>query len=120
MLPPGITGIELYYHQIDYHQRMYTKKENEHKISAYLDCPINGAHQEALVSVRGHLKMQDTLMDNVNVVTSLQKAAQVRLDNLAQNRSCYMFINDPDRLGWLNDWLELHRSLGDIEDATKC
>ena len=58
-------------------------------------------------------------MDDVNAGISLQKAAQVRLDNLAQIKSRCTFINDPHRLGRLRDRFELQRSLGDIEYANK-
>ena len=71
------------------------------------------------MSINYHLKMQGTLLEDVNGGVSLQKAAQVRLDNLAQIKARCTFINDPARLGRLRDRLELQRSLGDIEDANR-
>ena len=45
-----------------------------------------------------HLKIQGTLIDDLNEGVSLQKAAQVRLENLGQIKSRSTFINDPIRL----------------------
>ena len=51
-------------------------------------------------------------MDDLNEGVSLQKSAQVRLDNLGQIKSCSTFINDPTRLERLRAIYELRRSLG--------
>ncbi len=50
---------------------------------------------------------------------SLQKAAQVRLDNLGlvKNHSC--FINNPNRIELLEQRLELQRSIGRSEEIRK-
>ncbi len=50
---------------------------------------------------------------------SLQKAAQVRLDNLGlvKNHSC--FINNTKRIKLLEQWLELQRSIGRSEEIQK-
>jgi hypothetical protein len=50
---------------------------------------------------------------------SLQKAAQVRLDNLGlvKNHSC--FINNPKRIKLLEQRLELQRSIGRLEEIGK-
>ena len=58
------------------------------------------------------LKIQVYLMAYLNEGVYLQKAAQVRLENLSQIRNQSTFINDPQRLGRLRGRLEMMKSLG--------
>ena len=72
------------------------------------------------MSVDYHLKIQGDLMaDSGEAGFSLQKAAQVRLDNLGlvKNHSC--FINNPKRIELLEQRLELQRSIGRSEEIGK-
>ncbi len=72
------------------------------------------------MSLNYHLKIQGDLMaDSRDAGFSLQKAAQVRLDNLGlvKNHSC--FINNPKRIKLLEQWLELQRSIGRLEEIRK-
>jgi hypothetical protein len=72
------------------------------------------------MSVDYHLKIQGDLMaDSGEAGFSLQKAAQVRLDNLGlvKNHSC--FINNPKRIELLEQRLELQRSIGRSEEIRK-
>jgi hypothetical protein len=75
--------------------RQYAKKEDEFKISAHLNVasPAN-QHQKILLRLDYYLKIQDSLMDNVNAGVNLRKTAQCRLDNLRQIKSSSTFIND--------------------------
>ena len=58
-------------------------------------------------------------MADLNEGVSLQKAAQVRLDNLGQIKSRSTFINDPTRLERLRARFELQRSLGRREELER-
>ena len=58
-------------------------------------------------------------MDDLNEGVSLQKGAQVLLDNLGQIKSCSTFINDPTRLEHLRARFELQRSLGRREETER-
>jgi hypothetical protein len=72
------------------------------------------------MSLDYHLKIQGELMADIGKAGfSLQKAAQVRLDNLGlvTNHSC--FINNPKRMEQLKHWLGLHRSMGRSEEIRK-
>ncbi len=72
------------------------------------------------MSLDYHLKIQGDLMaDSGKAGFSLQKAAQVRLDNLGlvKNHSC--FINNPKRIKLLEQRLELQRSIGRSEEIRK-
>ncbi len=72
------------------------------------------------MSLNYHLKIQgDLLADSREAGFSLQKAAQVRLDNLGlvKNHSC--FINNPKRIELLEQWLELQHSIGRSEKIKK-
>ena len=67
-----------------------------------------------------HLKIQEVLMaDSGKAGFSLQKAAQVRLDNLGlvKNHSC--FVNNQNRIELLEQRLELQRSIGRSEEIRK-
>ena len=64
------------------------------------------------MEIYSHLKIQGTLMDDLNEGVSLQKAAQVRLDNLGQIKSRSTVINDPTGLERMRARYELQSSLG--------
>ena len=95
---PGLMGIELFEHMLNFRQRTFGRKADKYKIYDYLDINIRTSHQHALMEIDYHLKIQGTLMDDLNEGVSLQKAAQVRLDNLGQIKSRSTFINYPTRL----------------------
>ena len=72
------------------------------------------------MSLEYHLKIQGNLMaDSREAGFSLQKAAQVRLDNLGfvKNHSC--FVNNPNHIKLLEQWLELQHSIGRLEEIRK-
>ena len=118
--PDGVKGMDLFEHQVAFRQRAYSKRESEHKISDSLACSPRTSHQRSLMSVDYHLKIQGDLMaDSGEAGFSLQKAAQVRLDNLGlvKNHSC--FINNPKRIELLEQRLELQRSIGRSEEIRK-
>ena len=72
------------------------------------------------MSLDYHLKIHGELMaDSSEAGFSLQKAAQVRLDNLGlvKNHSC--FINNPKHMERLEHWLELQRSMGRSDEIRK-
>jgi len=118
--PDGLKGMDLFEHQVAFRQRAYSKRESEHKISDSLACSPRTSHQRSLMSVDYHLKIQGDLMaDSGEAGFSLQKAAQVRLDNLGlvKNHSC--FINNPKRIELLEQRLELQRSIGRSEEIRK-
>ena len=72
------------------------------------------------MSLDYHLKIQGDLMaDSGEAGYSLQKAAQVRLDNLGlvKNHSC--FVNNQNRIELLEQRLELQRSIGRSEEIRK-
>ena len=72
------------------------------------------------MSLDYHLKIQGDLMaDSGEAGFSLQKAAQVRLDNLGlvKNHSC--FVNNQNRIELLEQRLELQRSIGRSEEIRK-
>jgi hypothetical protein len=118
--PDGVKGMDIFEHQVAFHQRAYSKRESEHKISDPLACSPRTSHQRFLMSLNYHLKIQGDLMaDNGEAGFSLQKAAQVRLDNLdlVKNHSC--FINNPKRIELLEQRLELQRYIGRLEEIRK-
>jgi hypothetical protein len=97
--PGGLTGIELFAHQVRFWQRAFSKKKGEHNISDYLAVSPQTSHQRSLMSLDYNLKIQGELMaDSSKAGFSLWKAAQVRLDNLGlvKNHSC--FINNPKHM----------------------
>jgi hypothetical protein len=59
------------------------------------------------------------MADSSEARFSLQKVAQVRLDNLGlvKNHSC--FINNPQCMKQLKHWLELQRSMGRSDEIRK-
>jgi len=57
-------------------------------------------------------KVQGTIMADLNAGVPLQKAAQVRLDNLPQICNRSQFVNSPDWVDCLEQCLTLRRSLG--------
>ncbi len=72
------------------------------------------------MSLNYHLKIQgDLMVDSREAGFSLQKAAQVRLDNfgLVKNYSC--FINNPKCIELLEQRLELQHSIGRSEEIQK-
>ncbi len=72
------------------------------------------------MSLNYHLKIQGDLMaDSREAGFSLQKAVQVRLDNLGllKNHSC--FINNLKCIELLEQWLELQHSIGRLEEIQK-
>jgi len=86
-------------------------RESKHTISDSLACSPHTSHQRSLMSFDYHHKIQGDLMaDSGEAVFSLQKAAQVRLDNLGlvKNHSC--FVNNPNHIELLEQWLELQHS----------
>ena len=97
---------------LNFCQRAFVKKADKHKISDYLDINTRTPHQHDLMEIDYHLKIQGTLMDDLNEGVSLQKSAQVRLENLGQIKSRSTFINDPTRLECLRAIYELQRYLG--------
>jgi hypothetical protein len=110
--------MDLFEHQVAFCQRAYSKRESEHKISDSLACSPCTSHQRSLMSLDYHLNIQGDLMaDSGKAGFSLQKAAQVRLDSLVKNHSC--FINNPKRIELLEHWLELQRSIGRLEEIRK-
>ena len=112
--------MDLFEHQVAFRQLAYSKRESEHKISDSLACSPHTSHQRSLMSLDYHLKIQGDLMaDSGEAGFSLQKAAQVRLDNLGlvKNHSC--FINNPKRIKLLEQRLELQRSIGRSEEIRK-
>jgi hypothetical protein len=69
------------------------------------------------MSLDYHLKIQGDLMaDRGEAGYSLQKPAQVRLDNLGlvKNHSC--FVNNQNCIEILEQRLELQRSIGRLEE----
>ena len=110
--PPILKGIELFEHMLIFFQRAFGKKADKNNITEYLDINTCTPHQHSLMEIDYHLKIQGTLMDDLNEGVSLQKSAQVRLDNLGQIKSRSTFINDLKRLERLRARYELQRSLG--------
>ena len=64
-----------------------------------------------------HLKIQGSLIAGLNEGFFLQKAVQVRLENIAQIRNLSTCINDPQQLGRLRDRLDMMKSLGYIKNC---
>ena len=118
--PNGMTGMDLFFHQVNFRQRSYALREEEHKISAHLNvCSPRTPHQRALMDIDYDKKMQGTLMADVKEGVPLDKAARVRLDNLGQIKNRTQFINDPKRMANLQARLELLESLGHAEEMAK-
>lgn len=118
--PSHLKGEELFDHSIGFMHRQYAKKEDDFKISAHLNVasPAN-QHQKDLLTLDYHLKMQGSLMADVNAGVNLRKAAQCRLDNLGQIKSRSAFINDPTRLQRMQSRLELQKSLGRVDEIAE-
>jgi hypothetical protein len=72
------------------------------------------------MSLDYHLKIQGELMaDSGKAGFSLQKAAQVRLDNLRLMKNHSYFINNPKRMEQLEHQLELQRSISRSDEIRK-
>jgi hypothetical protein len=59
------------------------------------------------------------MADSSKARFSLQKAVQVRLDNLGLVKIHSCFINNPQYMEGLEDWLELQRSMGRSDEIRK-
>ena len=55
--PPGLKGIELFEHMLNFLQRAFGKKADKHKISDYLDINTRTQHQHALMEIDYHPKI---------------------------------------------------------------
>jgi hypothetical protein len=72
------------------------------------------------MSLDYHLKIQGDLMaDSGEAGFSLQKAAQVRLDNLGLVKNHAYFVYNQNRIKLLEQWLELQCSIGRSEEIRK-
>ncbi len=112
-IPDGVKGIDVFEHQVKFCQQAYSERESKHIYSASLACSPCTSYQRALMCLDYHLKIQgDLVADSREAGFSLQKAAQVRLDNLGlvENHSC--FINNLKRIKLLEQRLELQHSIG--------
>jgi hypothetical protein len=110
--PPKMKGLDLFEHRFRYQQQKYEKKEKEDKISKYLAYSFQTHHQKDIVRIDYNLKIQRELMDNIGGGATLDRAMQVRLDNLAMVKIHSCFINVPKGLKQLVQWLELLQSVG--------
>ena len=103
-------------HQVQFSHRAYDNKEIQHKISDHLMCSPRNHHQKALMGLSYHPKIQGSLMADINKCVSLQKAAQVRLDNIYQIRNRSTFINDTQQLVRIRDRIKMMQSMGYIKN----
>ena len=55
--PPGLKREALFEHMLNFRQRAFSKKEDEHKISDYLEINTRTPHQRALMGINYHLKI---------------------------------------------------------------
>ena len=118
--PPGLEGEELFFHQINFRQRQFAMKPEEHSIGAHLMVSPRTRHQEDLMDIDYHLKMQGSMWWDVNEGgVPLRKAAQVRLDNLGQIKCRSTLINDDVRLERLKFRFEMQRSIGHLDEVGK-
>jgi hypothetical protein len=108
----SLKGIDRFNHLVRYRQIKFAKNEKDHKISDALACSPRTNHQRDLMCVDYPLKMQGELWDDITGGVTLEKAAQVRLDNIGMVKSHGCFLNDPLRLERLQSRLELQRSIG--------
>ena len=115
----SLTGIARFNHLVRYRQIKYSKNENDHKISDSLACSPRTNHQRDLMSIDYHLRMQGDLWNDIAGGVTLEKAAQVRLDNLGMVKSHGCFLNDPLRLERLQARLELQRSIGKRDEIQR-
>ena len=76
-------------------------------------------HQQDLMGLDYHLKIQGDMMADLNEGVPLQKAAQVMLDNLGQVKSHSNFSNHPGRLDHLRNRLEMQKSLGMVAEIER-
>ena len=74
-------------------------------------CSTCNHHQKVFMELSYPLKIQVYLMAYLNEGVYLQKAAQVRLENLSQIRNQSTFINNSQRIGCLRDMIEMMKSL---------
>jgi len=111
--PYGVKGMDLFEHHVAFHQQAYSKRESKHKISDSLACSPRTSHQRSLMSLDYyHLKIQGDLMaDSREAGFSLQKAAQVRLDNIGLVKNHHIKL--------LEQRLELQHSIGRSEEIQK-
>mmetsp|Transcript_38277 Transcript_38277/g.92335 ORF Transcript_38277/g.92335 Transcript_38277/m.92335 type:complete len:351 (-) Transcript_38277:10-1062(-) len=107
---------ELFEHMVQFRQRKYARKEDDHKVLAALDIEPRNAHQRSFYDLNYALKQQGTLMEDIGSGTCQRRAAQCRLDHLGQVKSHPQFVNDPRRLVAHRQRLELLRSLGRVNE----
>ena len=117
--PPGLVVKAAFNHQLQCLQQAYSDKESQHNISNRLMCSPRNHHQKSFMGLSYHLKVQSSFMADLNEVFSLQKAAQLRLDNLAQIRNRSTFINYSQQLGCIRGRLEMMKSLGCINNFNR-
>jgi type II secretory pathway component PulJ len=113
--PEGMTGMDAFYHQVNFRQRAYANKPDEHKINPALMVSPRNHHQRALMDIEYTKKVQGTLMRDISEGVPREQAARVRLDNVAQIKHHSQFINDPARIERLEMRLKLNESLGMAE-----
>ena len=115
----SLTGIARFNHLVRYRQIKYAKNKDDHKISDSLACSPRTNHQRDLMSIDYHLRMQGELWNDIAGGVTLEKAAQVRLDNIGMGKSHGCFLNDPLRLERLQSRLELQRSIGKRDEIQR-
>ena len=113
--PEELKGMDAFYHQVNFRQRAYAKKPDEHKINPALMVSPRNHHQRALMNIDYAKKVQGTLMSDICEGVPREKAARVRLDNVAQIKHQSQFVNDPLRIERLEMRLQLQESLGMTE-----
>ena len=115
-IPKGMKGEELLDHQSAFRQREYAAKPEQHFISPALNVEARTSHQRSLMEIDYVHRVQGSLMADVNAGVPLEKAAQVRLDNLGLIKRHALFVNNPQRLERHRERLEMMRSLGLVQE----
>ena len=85
----------------------------------HLMCDPHTTHQQDLMGLDYHLKIQGIMMADLNEGVPLQKAAQVKFDNLVQVKSHSNFANHSGRLDHLRNRPEIQTLLGMLAEIER-
>ena len=117
--PPELEGEELFKHMIGFRKR--NTKDDEHKISAYLNVLPNDKFQHQLLERSSHDLLCGDIMKEVGRDGGTEKMSKRKLDALGYIKSESGFANDEKRMKRFEEKLRLCQSLEEIklaEDVT--
>lgn len=118
-VPDGMSGEDLFDHQVAFRHRAYSKKPDEHKLDPALMISPRTKSQEDMLSIDYARKVQGDIMSEVGDGVNLKYAAQSKLDNIGHLKSHCHFVNDAKSLQRHEEKWNLARAMGSVEQHNK-